>query len=297
MERDETRVSIFFIEDETGAGRGRLCSPGENLWDFVSGTMADGPLMSAMTHGRTDPDPDDPSLAPAVPDPYLVPSHAAWADRGRDDKVIKEYRDEELCLSWVHARVPVGTRYLFDGRCERDLDGYCGIGGGGYVTIGVVDDAPPREIRTPEDIYALVRGHLLGQGARSVGPAGCAYRGSGLTACAVGCLIPDGLYDPVLEGRPARALAGVAVMVLDAWTDVRLRRALSALQAALPDVFGPTNVRLLTQLQCVHDMGVPSQWPRLLPPTLAEARALWDPSTDTEDVLMLPMLMGRLPPA
>lgn len=48
--------------------------------------------------------------------------------------------------------------------------------------------------------YDTVKAHLLKQGERSVGPGDmCMYRGPNGLKCAIGCLIPDELYDPKME--------------------------------------------------------------------------------------------------
>lgn len=62
-----------------------------------------------------------------------------------------------------------------------------------------------------QTIYDKVATHLLTQGKPAVAPVpdqngkpsgmtSCAYRGTGGTACAVGCLISDSDYDPSMEG-------------------------------------------------------------------------------------------------
>ena len=53
---------------------------------------------------------------------------------------------------------------------------------------------------TQQEIFDTVLAHLRKQGEAAVnGAGGCMYRGLGGTACAVGCLIPDELYDPLIE--------------------------------------------------------------------------------------------------
>lgn len=57
---------------------------------------------------------------------------------------------------------------------------------------------------TSLEMFTKVREHLLAQNARAKdgdgAQSGCAYRGVGGTKCAVGCLIPDALYDARMEG-------------------------------------------------------------------------------------------------
>lgn len=58
------------------------------------------------------------------------------------------------------------------------------------------------------EVFEKVKAHLLTQGKRSMGPRNdetntirCAYRGDNGAMCAIGCLIPDELYSPTLEGH------------------------------------------------------------------------------------------------
>ena len=51
------------------------------------------------------------------------------------------------------------------------------------------------------DIYSQVRTHLLTQKAKSTSPENtCVYRSPLGYKCAVGCLIPDEDYSPIMEG-------------------------------------------------------------------------------------------------
>lgn len=54
---------------------------------------------------------------------------------------------------------------------------------------------------TAQEIFTTVVTHLRGQGTKAQTPQlGCVYRGPHNTKCAVGCLIPDALYTPNMEG-------------------------------------------------------------------------------------------------
>lgn len=48
--------------------------------------------------------------------------------------------------------------------------------------------------------FEKVARHLMGMVEPSLSEDGCAYRGKGGARCAVGCLIPDNLYSPDMEG-------------------------------------------------------------------------------------------------
>jgi hypothetical protein len=60
---------------------------------------------------------------------------------------------------------------------------------------------------TDQEIFDTVAKHLIAQGKQSLLPQvagdseynGCAYRGENGTKCAIGCLIPDELYNPIIE--------------------------------------------------------------------------------------------------
>jgi hypothetical protein len=58
-----------------------------------------------------------------------------------------------------------------------------------------------------QEVYDRVLIHLRTQRVKSIDPeipgTGCAYRGIEGRACAIGCLIPDALYNEGLEGRSA----------------------------------------------------------------------------------------------
>jgi hypothetical protein len=58
-----------------------------------------------------------------------------------------------------------------------------------------------------QELFDTVATHLLGQKKAAKNAAGlCCYRSPDGLRCAVGCLIPDEVYDPSLEGRSALKL-------------------------------------------------------------------------------------------
>lgn len=105
---------------------------------------------------------------------------------------------------------------------------------------------------TNQEIFSKVATHLLTQNEKAQAPRGigemqCRYRvedASGkVLRCAVGCLIPDAHYTNNIEGEAAGP---------ETW---RL----------LAQVFGVPKlqhltVRLLTDLQCIHDQAPVRQW-------------------------------------
>ena len=94
-----------------------------------------------------------------------------------------------------------------------------------------------------QDIYQKSRAHLLTQKKKSA-DFFCRYRTTDGLMCAVGCFIPDELYDPGIEGRT----------VSKEWS---------------LDTVSPWC--LLRDLQCIHDANSPDTWPA----ELDELAAKW----------------------
>lgn len=105
-----------------------------------------------------------------------------------------------------------------------------------------------------QQIFDIVKNHLLTQGKRSYGCAGgstsigCKYR-LGELKCAVGVLIPDELYRPKMEGRSVAAL----ISFVDS----------NPSQYRLPEWF-KEHRHLLEKLQVIHDTDEPDQWAQAL---------------------------------
>jgi len=89
--------------------------------------------------------------------------------------------------------------------------------------------------------YDMVRDHLMTQGEpsqvydREEEATICRYRGDDGRMCAVGCLIPDELYRPELEGRIVRELPGDVLAAIGADSDEA--------------------IEFLRGLQMIHDLG------------------------------------------
>ena len=100
---------------------------------------------------------------------------------------------------------------------------------------------------TAQAVFDHCAQHLIEQGKQSRFAddlsAGCAYRGSGGEACAVGCLIPDAYYTREIEGLSVG--------------DILLREAeyLGPLW-----VFIERHAALLNNLQIVHDEDATARW-------------------------------------
>lgn len=114
---------------------------------------------------------------------------------------------------------------------------------------------------TPEQIFEKVSRHLFLQNEKSLDHHGqCAYRGINGRMCAIGCLIPDELYTPYLEGRNLNTIQARRRMWelvgMPTWADQRWCTILTALNIE------PTadNHLLLCSLQRVHDNYAPEDW-------------------------------------
>lgn len=97
-------------------------------------------------------------------------------------------------------------------------------------------------------VYWKIRTHLLAQDAKAATKEGsCKYRNEAGLQCAVGCLIPDELYKPWMEGQTAH---GVDI------------------QNVLAKIFGrslnDTELTFLRDLQTIHDSHLPKSWKRRL---------------------------------
>lgn len=97
-------------------------------------------------------------------------------------------------------------------------------------------------------VYDMVRDHLMNQYEKSMSissvGSSCAYRGEKGLMCAIGCLIPDELYSPDIEGTSTHDLP---VSVLDAI-----------------GVDDDTDVLFLSGLQDIHDSSIVPSWPSAL---------------------------------
>ena len=96
-----------------------------------------------------------------------------------------------------------------------------------------------------QEIFDTVATHLLKQNAKSVSPYDnkrCYYRGKDGLKCAIGCLIPDELYDENLECHTVFELLADFPDRFDMWLDCSI-------------------ASLLNDLQRVHDTDGMNDWP------------------------------------
>lgn len=90
---------------------------------------------------------------------------------------------------------------------------------------------------TPQEFFTKTVQHLRKQGHRALGADGrCAYRAPNGDMCAIGCHIPDELYDPQMEGKNF-----VHLLLF------------SPLAAKLQPVFQGVPQQLIERMQITHD--------------------------------------------
>lgn len=113
---------------------------------------------------------------------------------------------------------------------------------------------------TRQQIFNKVATHLLTQNKRAVGPdGGCQYRTHDGLRCAVGALIPDGMYDIGMEGgvvelhhlRDESVVDSMCESTRDLWEALRL----GGIDGDDDEV-----TSLLGDLQRVHDDYDPKAW-------------------------------------
>lgn len=87
-----------------------------------------------------------------------------------------------------------------------------------------------------QEIYDKVYNHLLKQGCAAIEDCYCRYRTSSGNMCAIGCMIPDEMYDSKMEGDDIR-------MVLENFENV----------SNFFKVESSDDVKFLKELQRAHD--------------------------------------------
>jgi hypothetical protein len=99
-----------------------------------------------------------------------------------------------------------------------------------------------------QEIFTTVKNHLLSQNARSVNDYDeCVYRGVDGKMCAIGCLMPDHLYDPECEGHNS--------------LDTKVQRCLPMIKFPDGDDWGGPIILFLNGLQDIHDKYNVEEWP------------------------------------
>ncbi len=107
---------------------------------------------------------------------------------------------------------------------------------------------------TLQEIFDKVRTHLLTQGEQCAFGGNCKYRGDNGKMCAVGCLIPDALYNPEIEDVGVRV--HFQKLFRKAFGGAKQKILHNILKECVPGFYPEeTNAayKLLVDLQNVHD--------------------------------------------
>ena len=101
---------------------------------------------------------------------------------------------------------------------------------------------------TRQEIFTKVYKHLMKQGRKALSThGGCQYRSPYGLKCAIGCLIPNGLYDPEWDNYGT----GVTIILTESKELTKL-------------LGGRRNVNMLQSLQSVHDDNKVEYWKEAL---------------------------------
>ena len=103
----------------------------------------------------------------------------------------------------------------------------------------------------PQEIFDTISKHLLTQKKKALNSKNyCLYRTDNDLKCAIGCLIPDDLYDPEIEG----------FSVADCFCSTKPKGGLEKLQNILAKLNLDDNKILLERIQSIHDDNQPEYW-------------------------------------
>lgn len=99
-----------------------------------------------------------------------------------------------------------------------------------------------------QEAFNIAVNHLLTQGKKSITPnGGCRYRGPDNTKCAIGCLIPDHLYNETMDSDIVTDIYNV----LNNYPELK-------------QYFQNVDFDLLLRLQKIHDSIPPKYWKEYL---------------------------------
>ncbi len=94
-----------------------------------------------------------------------------------------------------------------------------------------------------QEIFTKVATHLLTQNAKSLANSICAYRGDNGLKCAVGVLIADEHYSPMLEGM-----------------STRYNEVICAVRSSIGRALTADEWWLISRFQEIHDSSSPEHW-------------------------------------
>lgn len=104
---------------------------------------------------------------------------------------------------------------------------------------------------TIQEVFDRVVSHLLTQKKPSYSAGGgCAYRGADGLMCAVGCLIPDNLYNPLMDTSDSTDIESV----------IKRFGMIDLFDFKVTDCSDDEFISLLDDLQSIHDAHPSSKW-------------------------------------
>jgi len=92
-----------------------------------------------------------------------------------------------------------------------------------------------------QEVFDKVAAHLLTQREKSKDSYGCLYRSPDGLKCAIGCLIPDNLYDKAIENSPVDELPENILRFIGVEDSIE-------------------DINFLTDLQIIHDDSLSENW-------------------------------------
>ena len=113
------------------------------------------------------------------------------------------------------------------------------------------------EFLTQQEIFTKVVLHLQQQREPAMHNGTCLYKTKRGLKCAVGCLLEPAAYSPDLEG------VGIGTL-LDKNEHLRVKLLRAALLNSRVDVDDAETLKLLSQLQGIHDACLVEDWPARL---------------------------------
>lgn len=112
-----------------------------------------------------------------------------------------------------------------------------------------------------QEVFNKVSTHLLSQMRQALGKNYFyAYKTKDGLKCAIGCLIPDNLYDPKIEGLTIRDIMEISSQILFSKNILEFKNILET-------ELGPLNnddLIFLKDLQLIHDFFFPDTWKKKL---------------------------------
>ena len=131
-------MQVFIVQNEVESGWMRPALSGETLDEFIKETVGDREAWDSLTYGRGWADSeafdgrDTLDGLTAVYDPQPIEEGDM---ESANIKYLEGKNDDDLIIMWHRAEVPDDTKFIWYGEAHVDLDGWCGMGGNGYIEM------------------------------------------------------------------------------------------------------------------------------------------------------------------